>query len=415
MPNGNRMEGFMSIFKKSSKLENVCYDIRGKIVDEAARLEEEGHQILKLNTGNPAPFGLKAPDEILKDMILNLPNTQGYSDSKGLFSARKAVMQYYQQKGIKDVDINDIYLGNGASELIQMSMNGLLNSGDEILIPAPDYPLWTASVNLSSGHAVHYLCDEESGWLPDIEDIKNKITSNTKGIVVINPNNPTGAVYPREILRSIVEIAEQHKLIIFSDEIYEKIIYDDLSHIHLASMTEDVPVITFGGLSKAYRIAGFRVGWMMICGNKNMITDYIEGLNILAGMRLCSNVPGQSIIQTALGGYQSINEFIVPKGRLYEQREYSYKMVNSIPGLSCTKAQGAFYSFVKLDTEKFNLTDDRRFVYDLLVATKILVVQGTGFNWPKPDHFRLVFLPNLSDLETAFEKMEDFLKHYRQD
>jgi alanine-synthesizing transaminase len=404
----------MSQFRKSSKLDNVCYDIRGPLLDEAMRLEEEGHQILKLNTGNPAPFGLMAPDEILKDMIMNLPHTQGYSNSKGLFSARKAVMQYYQQRGIRNVEIGDIFLGNGASELIQMSMNALLDSGDEILIPAPDYPLWTASVNLSGGTAVHYLCNEESEWMPDIEDIKRKITPNTRGIVIINPNNPTGAVYSRDVLKKIVEIAEEHKLILFSDEIYEKILYDDRTHIHTASLTETIPIITFGGLSKAYRVAGFRVGWMMIGGNKGMITDYIEGLTMLAGMRLCSNVPGQSIIQTALGGYQSINEYIVPGGRLHEQRDFIYERVNSIPGLSCTKPQGAFYAFVKTDCQKFNITDDKIFALDLLRATKILIVQGTGFNWPKPDHFRLVFLPNMTDLTDIFNKMEDFLKTYRQ-
>jgi len=404
----------MNNIKKSSKLDNVLYDIRGPVLDEAKRLEEDGFQVLKLNTGNPAPFGLLAPDEIIHDMIRNLQTTQGYCDSKGLFSARKAIMQYCQQKRIMDVDVEDIIVGNGASEVIVMSMQALLDSGDEILIPSPDYPLWTASVNLSGGKAVHYLCDEESNWFPDLDDIKKKISKRTKGIVIINPNNPTGALYPKELLLQIIEIARVHNLIVFSDEIYDKILYDGNVHTSTASLADDILFITFNGLSKAYRIAGFRVGWMIISGNKNIAKDYVEGLVMLASMRLCSNVPGQSIIQTALGGYQSIFDLTKPGGRLCEQRDISYKLINEIDGLSCTKPQGAFYCFPKIDIKKFNVTSDERFILDLLKSEKILMVHGTGFNWHQPDHFRVVFLPRVDELKDALSKMGKFLSTYKQ-
>ncbi|MBE3101642.1 MAG: pyridoxal phosphate-dependent aminotransferase [Firmicutes bacterium] len=404
----------MSIIKKSMKLDNVCYDIRGPVMDEAKRLEEDGYNILKLNIGNPAPFGLDAPDEIIHDVISNIRKAQGYSDSKGIFSARKAIMQYCQQKNIQNVAVEDIYIGNGASELIMISMQGLLNNGDEILVPAPDYPLWTASVNLAGGTAVHYLCDEESNWYPDVEDIRKKITSKTKGIVIINPNNPTGAVYPVEILTEIVKVAVEHDLILFSDEIYDKILYDDEQHVSTASLTKDVLCLTFNGLSKSHRIAGFRAGWMVISGDKSRARDYMEGLTILASMRLCSNVPAQYTIQTALGGYQSINELIVSGGRLKEQRDLSYQLLNQIPGISCVKPKGAFYLFPKLDVAKFNIKNDTKFVYDLLLDKKVLLVQGSGFNWPQPDHFRVVFLPALEDLRHAINRIGSFLGNYRQ-
>ena len=404
----------MSIIKKSMKLDNVCYDIRGPVMDEAKRLEEDGYNILKLNIGNPAPFGLDAPDEIIHDVISNIRKAQGYSDSKGIFSARKAIMQYCQQKNIQNVAVEDIYIGNGASELIMISMQGLLNNGDEILVPAPDYPLWTASVNLAGGTAVHYLCDEESNWYPDVEDIRKKITSKTKGIVIINPNNPTGAVYPVEILTEIVKVAIEHDLILFSDEIYDKILYDDEQHVSTASLTKDVLCLTFNGLSKSHRIAGFRAGWMVISGDKSRARDYMEGLTILASMRLCSNVPAQYTIQTALGGYQSINELIVSGGRLKEQRDLSYQLLNQIPGISCVKPKGAFYLFPKIDVAKFNIKNDTKFVYDLLLDKKVLLVQGSGFNWPQPDHFRVVFLPALEDLRHAINRIGSFLGNYRQ-
>lgn len=404
----------MSIIKKSMKLDNVCYDIRGPVMDEAKRLEEDGYNILKLNIGNPAPFGLDAPDEIIHDVISNIRKAQGYSDSKGIFSARKAIMQYCQQKNIQNVAVEDIYIGNGASELIMISMQGLLNNGDEILVPAPDYPLWTASVNLAGGTAVHYLCDEESNWYPDVEDIRKKITSKTKGIVIINPNNPTGAVYPVEILTEIVKVAIEHDLILFSDEIYDKILYDDEQHVSTASLTKDVLCLTFNGLSKSHRIAGFRAGWMVISGDKSRARDYMEGLTILASMRLCSNVPAQYTIQTALGGYQSINELIVSGGRLKEQRDLSYQLLNQIPGISCVKPKGAFYLFPKIDVTKFNIKNDTKFVYDLLLDKKVLLVQGSGFNWPQPDHFRVVFLPALEDLRHAINRIGSFLGNYRQ-
>lgn len=404
----------MLTLNKSRKLENVCYDIRGPVLKEAKRLEEEGHNILRLNIGNPAPFGLDAPDEIIKDMIINLPRAGGYSDSQGIFPARKAIMQYCQEKGIEGVQIDDIYLGNGVSELIVLAMQGLLDNGDEVLIPAPDYPLWTAAVNLSGGTAVHYLCDEGSDWYPDLDDLRSKITPRTKGIVVINPNNPTGAVYPPEILRKIVEIAVQHGLVVFSDEIYDKILYDETKHVSTASLSDETLFVTLNGLSKSHRIAGFRVGWMVISGDKSMSADYIEGLNILASMRLCSNVPAQYAVQTALGGYQSINELIVSGGRLKEQRDYVYQRLLEIPGISCVKPKGAFYFFPKIDTKRFNIRDDQQFVLDLLLREKVLLVQGTGFNWPYPDHFRVVFLPNVEELKMALDRLSGFLSDYRQ-
>lgn len=404
----------MDIIKKSKKLDNVLYDIRGPVMDEAKRMEEEGYNILKLNIGNPHPFGLEAPDEIIHDVIYNVRNAQGYTDSKGIFPARKAIMQYCQQKDIEGVTVNDVYVGNGVSELIMMAMQALLDNGDEILVPAPDYPLWTAAVNLAGGTAVHYMCDEQGDWYPDIEDIRKKINHNTRGIVVINPNNPTGAVYPKEILLEIVKLAEQHDLILFSDEIYDRIIYDDYEHYALASLTKDVLCVTFNGLSKSHRIAGFRAGWMVLSGNKSVAGDYIEGLTMLASMRLCSNALAQYTIQTALGGYQSINEYIVPGGRLREQRDLSYKMLNDIPGLSCIKPRGAFYVFPKVDVKRFNIKDDMQFIKDLLLEKRVLLVQGTGFNWPNPDHFRLVFLPPKEELKKAIKRIASFLSEYKQ-
>ena len=405
----------MRTIKKSHKLDSVCYDIRGPVHREARRLEEEGHKILKLNIGNPAPFGFDAPEEIVQDMIHNVPVSQGYSDSRGLYSGRKAVMQYSQQKGIANVDIDDVYLGNGASELIVMSMQALINNGDEVLIPAPDYPLWTAAVSLSGGNPVHYLCDEASSWYPDIDDIRSKISDKTRGIVIINPNNPTGAVYPKEVLQSIIEVAREFELIIFSDEIYDKILYDDAKHYSTASLAdEDVLCVTYNGLSKAYRVAGFRAGWMVISGDKTHASDYVEGIELLASMRLCSNVPGQHAIQTALGGYQSINELIVPGGRLYQQRELAYEMLTSIPGISCVKPEGAMYMFARLDQKKFNIQDDERMVLDLLKQKQILIVQGSAFNWPHRDHFRVVFLPHVDVLSKALKSMKKFFAIYQQ-
>ncbi|WP_166369142.1 pyridoxal phosphate-dependent aminotransferase [Psychromonas sp. SA13A] len=399
---------------RSNKLDNVCYDIRGPVLKQAMKLEDEGQRILKLNIGNPAQFGFEAPEEVLMDVIKNLPNSQGYCDSKGLFSARKAVMQHYQAKGLLSLDTNDIYIGNGVSELIVMALQSLLNNGDEILVPAPDYPLWTAAANLSGGKAVHYICDEESDWFPDIDDIKSKITSRTKGIVLINPNNPTGAVYSKELLEQIVELARQHNLIVFSDEIYSKIVYDDAVHIPLATLADDILIVTFDGLSKAYRVCGFRVGWMMISGAKKQARDYISGIEILASMRLCANVPMQHAIQTSLGGYQSINELTVPGGRLYDQTQTAWKLLNDIPGISCTKPNGALYLFPKLDQKRFNIKDDQRFAMDLLVEEKILIVQGTGFNWHKPDHFRIVCLPRVDEMAIAIKKIGNFLEGYSQ-
>jgi alanine-synthesizing transaminase len=404
----------LKMIKKSSKLDNVCYDIRGPVLDESKRLEEEGYNIIKLNIGNPAPFGLKAPDEIIVDVIMNLRNAQGYSDSKGIFAARKAVMQYCQQKGIDNVEIDDIYIGNGVSELIMIAMQGLLDNGDEVLIPAPDYPLWTAAVNLSGGTPVHYMCDEESDWYPDLEDIRKKVTPNTKGIVVINPNNPTGSVYPVEILEGIIEIAREHELIVFSDEIYDKILYDGATHTSTAALADDILFITMNGLSKSHRIAGFRAGWMVISGDKSKAKDYIEGLNMLSSMRLCSNVPAQYTIQTALGGYQSIKDLVMPGGRLKEQRDYAWERLNSIPGISCVKPKGAFYLFPKVDMKRYSIISDEKFVLDFLLQEKVLLVQGTGFNWPEHDHFRIVFLPNLTDLRIALDRFEYFLSNYSQ-
>ncbi|MBD3391503.1 MAG: aminotransferase class I/II-fold pyridoxal phosphate-dependent enzyme [Chitinivibrionales bacterium] len=400
--------------KKSHKLEGVLYDIRGPALKEAHRLEEEGYHITKLNTGNPAAFGLEAPDEILHDVIVNLNNAQAYSESKGIFAARKAVMQYYQAQRVPNVDTEDIYIGNGVSELIVMAMQALLNTGYEVLIPSPDYPLWTAAVNLSGGKAVHYVCDEASDWIPDIRDIKRKITPKTKAIVVISPNNPTGAVYPREVLEKIVDLARRHDLIVFSDEIYDKILYDGAEHVFMGTVADDVPCVTLGGLSKGYRAAGFRAGWMVFSGDKNAIRDYIEGIDMLSNMRLCSNVPAQYAVQTALGGYQSINDLVAPGGRLREQRDCAYKEIVRIPGITCVKPSGALYLFPKVDTKKFRITSDARLILDLLVEAHVLLVQGTGFNWPAPDHFRLVFLPPLAELKAVMEKIREFFGSYRQ-
>ena len=399
---------------KSNKLANVCYDIRGPVLKHAKRLEDEGQRILKLNIGNPAPFGFEAPEEILQDVIRNLPISQGYSDSKGLFSARKAVMQYCQQKNIEGVTIEDIYLGNGVSELIVMALQALLNNGDEVLIPAPDYPLWTAATSLAGGKAVHYLCDEQSNWYPDLDDIKAKITRNTKALLLINPNNPTGAVYPKEVLEQIIEVARQHNLVIFSDEIYDKILYDGAEHISTASLAPDVLCLTFNGLSKSYRVAGFRSGWVIISGPKHKARGYIEGLDILANMRLCANVPAQHAIQTALGGYQSINDLVLPHGRLYEQRNRTWELLNDIPGVSCVKPMCALYAFPKIDPKVCPIHNDEKFVLDLLLSEKLLIVQGTAFNWPWPDHFRVVTLPRVDDLELAIGRIGNFLKTYRQ-
>ena len=404
----------MFTIDKSHKLDDVCYDIRGPVHKEARRLEDEGHRIIKLNIGNPAPFGFDAPEEIIKDVILNMPQSQGYCDSKGLFSARKAVMQYYQQKGMRKVDIDDIYIGNGASELIVMAMQALLNNGDEMLVPSPDYPLWTAAVTLSGGHAVHYRCDEGADWHPDLDDIRARITPRTRGLVLINPNNPTGAVYGSEFLLEVIEIARQHNLIIFADEIYDKILYDDISHTSVCTQCDDVMVVTFNGLSKAYRACGFRQGWMVITGPKGRAKGYIEGLEMLASMRLCANVPMQHAIQTALGGYQSINELILPGGRLRRQRDKAWELLNEIPGVSCVKPKGALYMFPRLDPNVYDIRDDQKMVFDLLQQEKLLLVQGTGFNWPAPDHFRLVFLPREEELEEAIGRLARFLKSYKQ-
>ena len=405
----------MKDIAKSQKLANVCYDIRGPVLREAKRLEEEGHRVLKLNTGNPAAFGFEAPEEIIQDMIRNLPNSQGYCDSKGLFSARKAIMQYCQQKEFPDsVTIEDIIVGNGVSELVVMAMQALLNNGDEMLIPAPDYPLWTAAVNLSGGRAVHYRKDEQSDWNPDIEDIRSKITAKTRGIVVINPNNPTGAVYSDEILQDIIQLAREHDLIIFADEIYDKILYDDVEHTALASLTEDVVVISFNGLSKSYRAAGFRAGWMVASGPKHLAKDYLEGLEMLASMRLCANVPSQHAIQTALGGYQSINDLLLPGGRLLEQRNKACDMLDQIHGVSCVRPKGALYVFPKLDPKIYPIHDDEQMVLDLVLQEKILLVQGTAFNWPDPDHLRIITLPRVEDIETVVSRLERFLSRYKQ-
>ncbi len=404
----------MRFFEKSTKLDNVCYDIRGPVMDEANRMIANGMDILKLNIGNPAPFHFDAPDEIIQDMIYNLRNAQGYSDSKGIFSARKAIMQYAQIKKLPNVGIDDIITGNGVSELITMSMQGLLNNGDEILIPSPDYPLWTASVTLAGGTAVHYICDEQSEWYPDIEDIRKKVTDKTKGIVIINPNNPTGALYPKEVLEQIVEVAREHELIIFADEIYDRLLMDDLEHTSIASLAPDLFCITFNGLSKSHRVAGFRAGWMCLSGDKSKVKGYIEGLTLLSSMRLCSNVPAQYIIQTALGGYQSADELLLPGGRVYEQREYIYNALNDIPGISAVKPKAAFYIFPKIDTARFNITNDEQFVLDFLREKKVLLVHGGGFHWNNPDHFRIVYLPNVDQLKDAMTKLGDFLDGYHQ-
>ncbi len=401
-------------FTKSTKLDHVLYDVRGPVVDEAARMEEAGMKILKLNIGNPAPFGFRTPDEVISDMRQQLTECEGYSDSRGLFSARKAIMQYAQVKKLPNVQMSDIYTGNGVSELITLSMQALLDHGDEILIPAPDYPLWTASATLAGGTVVHYICDEQAMWYPDIEDIRRKITDRTKAIVIINPNNPTGALYPKEVLEQIVEIAREHQLIIFSDEIYDRLVMDGLEHTSIASLAPDLFCVTFSGLSKSHMIAGFRVGWMILSGNKEVARDYMEGINMLSNMRLCSNVPAQSIIQTALGGYQSVAEYLVPGGRIYDQREYIYEALNDIPGISCVKPQAAFYAFPKLDVKKFHITNDEQFALDLLREKKLLIVNGTGFNWQAPDHFRVVYLPRIENLKHAMHDLQDFLGHYIQ-
>ena len=404
----------MRTFEKSSKLDNVLYDVRGPVVDEAGRMEEEGNEILKLNIGNPYPFGFSAPQEVILDMLSNIRTSQGYSDSRGIFSARKAIMQYCQLRGIPNVTMNDIYTGNGVSELINLCMQALLNNGDEILIPAPDYPLWTATATLSGGKVVHYICDEQSEWYPDMDDIRSKITDKTKAIVIINPNNPTGAVYPKEVLEQIVQIAREHELIIFSDEIYDRLVMDQYQHTSIASLAPDLFCVTFSGLSKSHMIAGFRIGWMVLSGPKNRAKGYIEGLNMLSSMRLCSNVPAQSIVQTALGGYQSVNEYIQPGGRIYEQREYIYKALTDIPGITAVKPKAAFYIFPKIDVEKFNIENDEQFALDFLHEKQVLIVPGKGFNWHQPDHFRVVYLPNVLQLEKAARKLGDFLSTYKQ-
>lgn len=401
-------------FTKSSKLDNVLYDVRGPVVDEAARMEENGLHVLKLNIGNPAPFGFRAPDEVVTDIRSTIVDCEGYSDSRGIVSARKAIMQYAQIKHIPNVTMRDIYTGNGASELIQLSLHALVNNGDEILVPAPDYPLWTACVNLAGGKAVHYLCDEESDWMPDLADMEAKITDRTKAIVVINPNNPTGALYPKEVLEQIVEIARRHGLMIMADEIYDRLVMDGAQHISIASLAPDLFCVTFNGLSKSHMVCGFRVGWMVFSGNKEIGRDYINGVNMLSNMRLCSNVPGQSIIQTALWGYQSVNEYIVPGGRIYEQREVIYDALNNMPGISAKKPKAAFYIFPKIDIKKFNITDDNKFALDLLKQKRILVVPGRGFNWPEPDHFRVVYLPRVQQLQEAAKKMSAFFENYQQ-
>jgi alanine-synthesizing transaminase len=404
----------MREFKKSTKLNNVLYDVRGPVVDEAARMEENGTHVLKLNIGNPAPFGFRTPDEVVYDMQRQITECEGYSASKGLFAARKAIMQYAQLKNLPNVTIDDIYTGNGVSELINLSMSALLDDGDEVLVPSPDYPLWTACVTLAGGKAVHYICDEQADWYPDMDDMKKKITDRTKAIVIINPNNPTGALYPKEVLQQIVDIAREHQLIIFSDEIYDRLVMDGEEHFSIASMAPDLFCVTYSGLSKSHMIAGFRIGWMVLSGNKNMAKGYIEGINMLSNMRICSNVPAQSIVQTALGGYQSVKDYIVPGGRVYEQREFIYKALNDIPGITAVKPKAAFYIFPKIDIKKFNIVNDEKFALDLLREKKILIVHGGGFNWAQPDHFRIVYLPRMEVLEDATQKLGDFLSYYKQ-
>jgi alanine-synthesizing transaminase len=399
---------------KSGKLANVCYDIRGPVLEKARQMEEEGHKIIKLNIGNLAVFGLEPPDEIVQDMIRNLPHAAGYTDSKGLFAPRKSVVHYTQEKGIRGVTVDDVYLGNGASELISMAMNALLDDGDEVLIPSPDYPLYTAVVALSGGRPVHYLCDESSEWMPDLDDIRAKITPRTKALVIINPNNPTGALYPEPVLQGLIEIARQHQLIVFADEIYDKTLFDGHSHTSIASLADDVLILTFNGLSKNYRSCGYRAGWMVVSGDKRHARDYIEGLNMLASMRLCANTPGQLAIQTALGGYQSIKDLVAPGGRLCRQRDLAHRLLTEIPGVTCVKPKAALYMFPRLDPKMYPIQDDQQFAYELLAEEKVLIVQGTGFNWATPDHFRLVFLPNSDDLTDAVGRIARFLDGYRR-
>ncbi len=404
----------MKTVRKSAKLANVCYDIRGPIMDAARQMEEEGHKIIKLNIGNMAPFGFDAPEEIQQDMIRNLPNSAGYSDSKGIFAARKAVMHYTQQQGIKNVTLDDIYLGNGASELIVMATNALLDNGDELLMPSPDYPLWTAAVSLSGGTPVHYRCDESNGWMPDLDDLQAKITPRTKGIVIINPNNPTGALYSDELLKRVVAIAREHGLVILADEVYDKVLYDDVRHTAIGSLSDDVLTLTFNSLSKSYRSCGYRAGWMIVSGDKRHAADYIEGLNMLTNMRLCANVPGQWAIQTALGGYQSINDLICEGGRLRRQRDLAYELISAIPGVTCVKPHAALYMFPRLDPKVYPIADDRQFFLELLQETKVMLVQGSGFNFPDNQHFRIVFLPHEDELREAIGRMARFLEHFRQ-
>ena len=404
----------MREFKKSSKLNHVLYDVRGPVVDEAERMEEAGTHILKLNIGNPAPFGFRTPDEVIYDMRRQLAECEGYSSARGLFSARKAIMQYAQVKKIPNVSIEHIYTGNGVSELINICMSALLDDGDEVLIPSPDYPLWTACATLAGGKAVHYICDEQAEWYPDIEDIKRKVNDRTKAIVIINPNNPTGALYPKEVLQEIVEVAREHQLIIFSDEIYDRLVMDGEEHISIASLAPDLFCVTYSGLSKSHMIAGFRIGWAIFSGNKDMAKDYMEGVRMLSNMRLCSNVPAQSIVQTALGGHQSVMDYVVPGGRIYEQREYIYKALTDIPGISAVKPKAAFYIFPKIDVKRFNLKDDEKFALDLLKDKKILLIHGGGFNWNQPDHFRVVYLPRIEVLKESVSKIADFFSYYHQ-
>ena len=403
----------MRTIQKSNKLSNVCYDIRGPIMDRARQMEEDGQKIIKLNIGNLAVFGFDAPEEIQQDMIRNLPNSAGYSDSKGIFGARKAVMHETQRQGIKGVGLEDIYLGNGASELIVMATNGLLDDGDELLLPAPDYPLWTAAVSLSGGTPVHYLCDEANGWMPNIDDIRKKITPHTKGIVVINPNNPTGVLYSNALLQEIIDLAREHGLVIFADEVYDKVLYDGVKHTPIASLSHDVLTLTFNSLSKSYRSCGYRAGWLIVSGDKKPADDYIEGLNMLSNMRLCANVPGQWAIQTALGGYQSINDLVGEGGRLRKQRDLAYELITAIPGVTCVKPHAALYLFPRLDPKVYPIKDDQQFFLEMLQETKVMLVQGTGFNWPNPDHFRVVFLPHEDELREAISRMAKFLENYR--
>ncbi|KJK58842.1 pyridoxal phosphate-dependent aminotransferase [Saccharothrix sp. ST-888] len=399
---------------QSSKLANVCYDIRGPVLDEAMRLEDQGHRILKLNTGNPALFGFEAPPEILQDILRNLAGAHGYGDSKGLLSARRAVVMQYEERGLHGLSVEDVFLGNGVSELIQLAMTALLDDGDEVLVPAPDYPLWTASVSLAGGTAVHYRCDEQSEWYPDLADIEAKVTDRTRALVVINPNNPTGAVYPREILEGLAEIARRHRLVIYADEIYDKILYDDAEHIPLATLAPDLFCVTFNGMSKSYRVAGFRSGWMVLSGDRARARSYIEGLNVLASMRLCANMPAQHAVAAALGGRQSIRDLVLPGGRLLESRDAAYRLLNEIPGVSCVKPKGALYAFPRLDPQVYKIKDDQQMVLDLLRAQRILIVQGSGFNWPEPDHFRLVTLPRPEEITDAVTRIGDFLSGYAQ-